>query len=360
MPQKKIIETFNKASLIDWVRIAKLESGQEDPLNKLKWKVDEKISFNPIYTRENGSGSINLNRNIRQPTPWGWKNIAPVHEQNESISNKKALELLNSGADGIRFDLTGMQEVDFGRLLHDVRPDHCELSFMVDQPDAFLGELNDYVNHAGVKPLSPCIFWCTSSRTPQAVLAQTNHQHIAIGIYSHSEKGISDSMFDSLKLAASTIDQLTDAGISPGSAFRQLRLALQISNSLLAEIARLRATRLLWANLAQAYGLTASRPADLELHGWVEPAPSPEWDPGAEMLHETAAAVAAVLGGCDALLIASSDKDIRLSRIAKNISLILQNEAMLDKVQDPVSGSYFLDTATITLAEQVWKEISSN
>lgn len=360
MTQKKISEPFKKASLVDWAHVATTESGQEDPLNKLKWKAGEKIPFNPIYTRENGGDSVNITRNLRQPTPWGWKNIAPVHDQNVLVSNKRALELLNAGADGIRFNLTGVQEVDFGRLLQDVRADYCDLSFMVDQPDAFLVGFNEYLKRSRLKPLSPCIFWCTSLKMPASALAKTDHQNVAIGFYSHSEKDISESTVQLIRLAVSAIDQLTEAGLAPDKAFRLLRLALPLSNSLLCEIARLRATRLLWANLMRAFGINDSQPSDLELHGWVEPAYLPEWDPGAEMLHETAAGVAAVLGGCDALLIESSGEDPNLSRVAKNVSLILQNEAMLDKVQDPVRGSYFVDTATLALAEHVWKEISTN
>jgi methylmalonyl-CoA mutase len=70
--------------------------------------------------------------------------------------------------------------------------------------------------------------------------------------------------------------------------------------------------------------------------------------------------MSAVIGGCDVLTVDYSDfgsetEVTRFRRIAKNIQLILKEEAYLDKVVDPSGGAYYIESISDQLLQKAWK-----
>src|SRR3712207_84366 len=70
--------------------------------------------------------------------------------------------------------------------------------------------------------------------------------------------------------------------------------------------------------------------------------------------------MAAVIGGCDSLTVRPFDITIRpenafSERLARNLSVILKEEAYLHQSIDPAAGSYYLETLTSELADAAWQ-----
>ena len=86
--------------------------------------------------------------------------------------------------------------------------------------------------------------------------------------------------------------------------------------------------------------------------------------PYTNLLRATTEAMAAIVGGCDALTVRPYDAvlDRKQSaaeqefsqRIARNVSILLEEESYFDKVADPSAGSYYVETLTQQLAESAW------
>ena len=77
-------------------------------------------------------------------------------------------------------------------------------------------------------------------------------------------------------------------------------------------------------------------------------------------IRQTTQAMSAVIGGCDLLTVDYGDfgseiEVARFRRIAKNIQLILKEEAYLDKVVDPSGGAYYIESLTDQLLQKAWK-----
>jgi methylmalonyl-CoA mutase len=71
--------------------------------------------------------------------------------------------------------------------------------------------------------------------------------------------------------------------------------------------------------------------------------------------------MAAVLGGCNSLLVNPFDSIFRQpadfsERIARNTQVILKEESYFDKVNDPAAGSYYIESLTDSLVEHAWKQ----
>jgi methylmalonyl-CoA mutase len=114
------------------------------------------------------------------------------------------------------------------------------------------------------------------------------------------------------------------------------------------EIAKLRAARALYARMAAAYGA----PAETRIHAVTALSNKSIYDPWTNLLRSTTEALSAVLGGADSLRVLAAGYPARLAR---NIQLILKEEAHLDKVADPAGGSWFIENLTASLAAEAWK-----
>ena len=83
------------------------------------------------------------------------------------------------------------------------------------------------------------------------------------------------------------------------------------------------------------------------------------YDPYVNVLRTTTEAMSAILGGTDSLTVkpfdSSFEKPDKFSeRIARNIQIILKEEAYFDKAVDPAGGSYFIENLTNSIAEHAW------
>jgi len=121
------------------------------------------------------------------------------------------------------------------------------------------------------------------------------------------------------------------------------------------EIAKLRAARLLWAEIMAGFGAKKPESLMLRTHCQTSGVSLTEQDPYNNVVRTAYEALAAVLGGTQSLHTNSFDEAIALptefsARIARNTQLILQNETMVTKTVDPLGGSYYVEALTHALA----------
>ena len=121
------------------------------------------------------------------------------------------------------------------------------------------------------------------------------------------------------------------------------------------EIAKMRAARLLWAEIVEAFGPTNPKSGMLRTHCQTSGWSLTEQDPYNNIVRTTIEAMAAVFGGTQSLHTNALDEAIALpsdfaARIARNTQLILQEETGIGQVVDPWGGSYMMETLTNDMA----------
>ncbi|MDP3531675.1 MAG: methylmalonyl-CoA mutase [Alphaproteobacteria bacterium] len=132
------------------------------------------------------------------------------------------------------------------------------------------------------------------------------------------------------------------------------------------EIAKLRAARILWAQEMQQLNPKDPRSSILRMHCQTSGVSLTAQDPYNNIMRTTIEAMAGVLGGTQSLHTNSFDEALALptpfsARIARNTQLILQHEAGLTHVVDPLGGSYYIESLTNSLvaeAQKLIKEIN--
>ena len=129
------------------------------------------------------------------------------------------------------------------------------------------------------------------------------------------------------------------------------------------EVAKMRAARMLWAELMSQFEPKDPRSLMLRTHCQTSGASLTEQDPFNNVVRTTIEAMAAVFGGTQSLHTNSYDEAVSLptdeaARTARNTQLILQEETGIPAVVDPWGGSYFMESLTHRVADEARKVIA--
>ena len=124
------------------------------------------------------------------------------------------------------------------------------------------------------------------------------------------------------------------------------------------EVAKLRAARLLWAELLERrFAPSNPRSLMLRTHCQTSGVSLTSQDPYNNVVRTAIEALAATLGGTQSLHTNAFDEALALpteasARIARNTQLILREEAGIARVVDPLAGSYYVESLTASLAAE--------
>ncbi len=148
-------------------------------------------------------------------------------------------------------------------------------------------------------------------------------------------------------------------GLSVDEFAPRLSFFFGIGMNFFAEVAKLRAARLLWHRAMSAFDPTVQESLMLRTHCQTSGVSLQEQDPYNNIIRTAYEALAATLGGTQSLHTNSFDEAMALptefsARIARNTQLILLHETGITDVADPLAGSYYVETLTAQLANRAW------
>ncbi len=173
---------------------------------------------------------------------------------------------------------------------------------------------------------------------------------LGVHISSHSDKydDVVDSLAYGLYVGNAILKQAEKNSSEIQRISEQIFFEFSCQKNYLTEIARLRAFKLLWANVLLAYKLT---PSVSNVSARIFCQNSNE---NTQKIEATTKAMSATMGGVDFLSVEIGDNSNFDRRIARNVLNIMQLESHLDRVIDPAAGSFYLESLTEKLAESAW------
>ncbi len=154
--------------------------------------------------------------------------------------------------------------------------------------------------------------------------------------------------------------QLTERGLSINEIAPRLKFNFAVGSNYFLEIAKIRAARLLWAQIVHAYGPCCDSKTKMYIHSTTSNWNKTIYDAHVNMLRTTTESMSSIIGGSDSLTVNPFNSVYEQStdfseRIARNQQLLLKEESYLDKVVDPAAGSYYIENLTSSIAEETWK-----
>ncbi len=129
------------------------------------------------------------------------------------------------------------------------------------------------------------------------------------------------------------------------------------------DIAMLRAARFLWAELMSQFNPKNPKSKMLRTHCQTSGWSLTRQDPYNNIVRTTLECLSAVLGGTQSLHTNSFDEAVSLptelsARIARNTQILVQEESRICDVVDPLGGSYYVETLTQNIVDEVRKILS--
>jgi methylmalonyl-CoA mutase len=126
------------------------------------------------------------------------------------------------------------------------------------------------------------------------------------------------------------------------------------------DIAMLRAARFLWAELMSQFNPKNPKSKMLRTHCQTSGWSLTQQDPYNNIVRTTLECLSAVLGGTQSLHTNSFDEAVGLptelsARISRNTQIIVQEESHICDVVDPLGGSYYVETLTQNIIDEVRK-----
>ncbi|MGO4888525.1 methylmalonyl-CoA mutase family protein [Anaerobacillus sp. MEB173] len=163
----------------------------------------------------------------------------------------------------------------------------------------------------------------------------------------------------SLAAAVDYIQALVERGLNINDIAPRIQFSFSVGSNVFMEIAKLRAARLLWSTIVEAFGGT-SESQKMNIHARTSSWTKTVYDPYVNMLRGTAEAFAAAVGGVDSMHVSPFDEPIQPStsfsrRIARNTQIILQEESHLSQQVDPAGGSWYVELLTDSVAQKTWE-----
>ena len=182
---------------------------------------------------------------------------------------------------------------------------------------------------------------------------------ISISGYHMQEAGANASLELAYTLADGKeyIKTAIDAGLSIDQFAPRLSFFWGVGMNFYMEIAKMRAARLLWAEIVEAFSPANPKSSMLRTHCQTSGWSLTEQDPYNNIVRTTIEAMAAVFGGTQSLHTNALDEAIALpsdfaARIARNTQLILQEETGIGQVIDPWGGSYMMESLNKEIADK--------
>ncbi|SDX91996.1 methylmalonyl-CoA mutase family protein [Hymenobacter psychrophilus] len=364
---------FQPLTTAQWqARLTRDLKGQ-DPAT-LRWQTPDGFAVEPFYHQEALAELGGAPAPLVRPAG-AWRNVptyvVPAASRGHEAIDRAAAAL-KLGAEGAHFVLAQADEFDTDYLAQQLPLADTYVGYSVVRGAA--GLLARLVE-TGAGPLRGfLVLDPLTHHLPDLVSQQQELREVlatcrnwpefrALGLdmayYGNRGATATQQIAFTLNTAAAYLNQLPTDELPVAEVAAALHLHVAVAPNYFFEIAKLRALRRLWATLLHAYGLPAEAAANLTIFASTATWSQTTLDPHTNLLRHATEAMSAVLGGADAVSVGTFDSLFHepnefAERLARNLPVLLREEAHLGQVQDPAAGSYYLETLTDTLAREAW------
>jgi methylmalonyl-CoA mutase N-terminal domain/subunit len=160
-------------------------------------------------------------------------------------------------------------------------------------------------------------------------------------------------------IAFCLIDECLQRGYKIDDIASKIAFTMGVHIDIFEEAAKFRAARRMWARiLKEKYGATSPKALHFKFHANTSGSMTVRQQPLNNIVRVAYAALAAVLGGTQSMQTVSYDEPITLpteesARIAVRTQQILAYETGVTRVADPLGGSYYVESLTDKIEEEV-------
>ena len=374
MASDHLLQEFPPVSTESWEEVIRRDLKGADYAKKLIWQTAEGLAVKPYYRAEDiagleypdaAPGAFPYARSTRSTGDWRIREEIDAADPEEA--NRAAHSAVLAGAEEIAFRNANIENAtDLGMLLANLEeiPVHFEnagepqLRLLIERLN---GRHRLSPVSTGWNPLTNLDFAAeVVAAAPSTLVPFTIHgeEFEESGATAVEEVGF--TLAAAIEYMAGMQERKVDANRAAAS----IAFSFSIGANFFFQIAKLRAFRMMWAQVVESFGGTRES-AKARIHARTSRWNETIYDPHVNILRGTTEAMSAVFGGADSITVAPFDEcykapDEASRRLARNTQIILKQEALLSRVADPGAGSYCLEVITDFIAREGWKIDAGN
>ena len=363
----KLFQDFNTVSSKQWKQQIQFELKGADYNDTLIWESLEGIKVKPFYHSDDNISKLTSNTNTTTFTI-----LQQIFVHDIQMSNKKAKECLQRGAESIHFTIES-DKIDIAKLMTNLPLGnviyYINLPFLSPEYVKILNDFaaaNSYNFIIQVDPIGQLCKdgnWYENLNSDFQKLNEISKNTsipfltIQSGIYQNSGANMVQQLAYTLAHVNEYFNRISTIN-------QPITIEVAVGTNYFFEIAKLRALRLLFNTLADEYNY------NFDCHIIATPTKRNKtiYDYNVNMLRTTTECMSAILGGANAISNLAYDAIYHKNnefgdRISRNQLLILKEESYFDKVNNPSDGAYYIESLTEQLAEkalELFKEIEAN
>lgn len=361
-----LFQEFNTVSSKQWKQLIQYELKGADYNDTLVWESPEGIKVKPFYHNVEEVAKYDI-----KTTKNSFSILQNIYVHDVALSNKRAFDTLNRGADNIRFTIENdtvsivdvMQNLPLGKTQYFFYLPFLSIDF-VNKINAFVIK-NQAKCHIQIDPIGQLAKdgnWFDNLDKDFEKL-NTISNIISIPFLTINSGIYQNAGANMVQQLAYTLAHINEYLNRIQSINQPITIEVSVGTNYFFEIAKLRALRLLFNTLAKEYHL------NFDCHIIATPTKRNKtlYDYNVNMLRTTTECMSTILGGANSIANLTYDslyhKDNEFGdRIARNQLLILKHESYFDKVINPADGAYYIESLTEQLAEKaltLFKEIEA-
>jgi methylmalonyl-CoA mutase len=335
-------DNFNVPTPLDrYQKIMKELKGKD--MSEYLWSPVTDVSLNPFFGDQDNLGRHQIKYLKSSGEPWGI--IEEVVVSDEVTANHQILVALQGGATGIAL-IIRKSSVIWKVLFDKVFLSFITVDITLEKPSPKLYQSLVFYHHS-IGPKNKKYNGSINYQDRQnEKLLGYRHEALTIDINDDLVNGLL-SLLEEIEGRIEKLDQ-------PSKFFLELYTVVSLSDDYFLNIAAIKAVRSLIHLISKGNGYRDYRPiimAKISENSQYD-------DPYANMVSMPFIVAAAALADVDQFIYKVKTASDRDQRIARNIHHILQQESYLDKVMDPLAGSYAIDILAYKLIETVWERFT--
>lgn len=352
--EKQLLSFFPEVRRGDWEKIAVQETNGKDPFQALSWRGKDGINFLPYYDAHDTAG-------LTCPVPAEslqrarhWLNLPAIHVGNDVAANKVARQHLTGGANGIFFYLNQQKISAVEILTSDIDLSTCNVFLRFAEEQTFHDTFFSNTANSVLNRIDGALFWENipkTGRISECLSRSANFRGLGIVV---SPSSPAQEIAHALLKGVQAYERF-HAGANSAQVFRSIAFSITADVLFLESVAKIKALRSLWFQIARAYGQVDYQATDLHIHARCLPAPDGAYPPHENMLMATFASMAVTAAGCNSLTIEGAVDTPLFRRWSTNVSNILRDESFFGRDPNPLAGAYAIETMSDAIARRAWE-----
>ena len=395
MKDNKLFQEFAPVTTQEWEAVIEKDLKGADYNKKLVWNTIEGFKVKPYYRAEDLENISYLNTNPNEyPFTRGQKKDNNAWDIRQDIETKDiveanaiAVQIIERGVNSLGLHAAKVASAeDMKTLLKGIDLEKIKINFIssksyIQTARYFIEEVNsqkiDKSKVAGsfkfdmyAYALLNGAYWgeedvnyAELAKVIELIDAEfTNFRVITINaaVFHNSGANITQELAYALASANEHMAKLTERGLKPESVSTNTMFTFAVGSNYFMEIAKIRAARMLWTKIVEQYKPMCTCAYNMYIHSTSSLWNKSLYDPHVNMLRTTTEAMSSAIGGADAISVAPFDVAYKTPddfsyRAARNQQILLKEESYLDKIADPVAGSYYIENLTDSIARYAWE-----